>query len=408
MAELLNGNSSTAAHAPLSQEQTIAICTHLKSLIDETSRQIKEARIDIRTSEGHVEVMRGDISVQRSAHEALKSHAGDMSFTLQAIKKDTTHNTTSTKALQEVLGQTTESINKLRSGQETTNTNVHNLREDVLKSSSEIRKIYKEIEELGSRTTTALSARLDRLEIASGNLMEDAEHAKAGIKDNNSRVKKIEDSMKTCLGDLNNAEGVLKKLTTSVSELNMKMDGVKENLELTNAVVMRIHNDHESTKSDASGLKVELRSLTGAHQALKGDHTGSQTSIRSARDDLGNLTASHGETRKDMLKAIDDVKGLRHDQQSNSLALQNLTQHLQRLSMMVSATQDDLRKTNSFVLPNLGAEGSVSPAHLKAALTSSDFKTTKAASQQATPRRKRDTSWHSKNIGAVPDRMSYI
>merc|ERR1712070_722582 len=151
----------------------------------------------------------------------------------------------------------------------------------------------------------------------------------------------------------------------------------------------------------------ELRALTGAHQTLKGDHASTQTSLRSTRDDLGNLTSAHGQTRDNMNKTMDDVQGLQQDQQLTSKAVQNFSKHLQRLHMMASATQDDLRKTNSFVLPNLGAEGTVSPAHLKASLTSSDFKVTKAT-QPPTPRSRRDSSWHSRNIGAVPDRMSYI
>lgn len=408
MAELLNGNSSTSAHAPLSQEQTLALCTHLKSMIDETSRQINELRVGLRSAEGQIDIVRGDGHVQRSAHEALKSDVADMSFTLQALKKETTHNTSQSKALQEVLNQATESIDKLRSGQETTNTNVHNLREDVLKHTSDIRKVWREIEEIQGKTTTTLSARVDRLEVASGTLMEDAEHAKASIKEHNSRVVQLEGSVKTLSGDVNNLGGIAKKITTSVSELTVRLDGVQENLELTNAVVMRIHNDHESTKSDSSGLKEELRSLTGAHQALKGDHASTQTSLRSAQDDLGNLKSSHSQVRDNGVKTNGDVKGLQQDQQNTSKAVQNLTKHLQRLHMMASATQDDLRKTNSFVLPNLGAEGTVSPAHLKAALTSSDFKITKAATQPPTPRTKRDASWHSRNIGAVPDRMSYI
>merc|ERR1712083_781009 len=108
----------------------------------------------------------------------------------------------------------------------------------------------------------------------------------------------------------------------------------------------------------------------------------------------------------ELTKAETAIAALQQDQSRVNGVAQKLNADIQRVGVTVADTKANLQATQAIVLPNLGADELV-PMSSRGTGTTMD--TTSRSFRPATsPRKKKEATWAARNIGAVPDRMSWI
>jgi len=205
-----------------------------------------------------------------------------------------------------------------------------------------------------------------------------------------------------------------------MTHLTVNGDKVKENLELTNGVVMRIHTEHEETRAKAVANAGKNHEVDVAVRKLNDRNRDINQSITMVNQELCKLSASQDTTRDRLGETMETVGTLKNGNMQLQMTMHDLSKSVEGVHNLASTTADHLKMTNSLVLPNLGADAAFAASTTSghgANLTMNNTTSSRGAMAQTcgpsprnknSPRRRKDAAWMNRNIGSVPDRMSWI
>jgi len=416
MAEILNGFSHQKSHAPLSADDTIAVCRHLEGLISQVSKQIQEMKGDSQSMGGGVDSLKKALAVTNHDLHALRDDLTSTNSRQHAMGVKVEQNTESCKQLKVGVVKANEAIELLRDGQKMTNTNVQNVKDELKQKGEDLNNLHQNLDQLTHRTGSA-EQQIQFIEKNIEKMLDDQASSQKGLGSCKETLAQLTAGMrqaKESISDLGSKLGVQGK---QMEKLSVSVDGTRSNLEITNGVVMKLHEGHETTKSNLSSLQDDSSGHALKLQLLFEELSKTSKTAESVHEDLSVAKEAHEQTRKAVGKALGQLQLLQEDHAKSGRSMAAVEKHLEQVHKLANETRQDLDTTNSLALPNLKSEGIVSPRISKswAKSTGSSVSThptqysKKGPPVPSSPRRKRSESlWTSRNIGLVPDRMSWI
>lgn len=106
---------------------------------------------------------------------------------------------------------------------------------------------------------------------------------------------------------------------------------------------------------------------------------------------------------------ISNVHGLKEGFQSSGAALKLVSTKLEQLRIQASVTEENLKVTNSYVLPNLDTGVEVDPKFAANSGTcNASQPSPRRGAKPAARRKEKESAWIVRNIGNTPDRMAWI
>jgi len=422
MVEVLK--AMTQPHAPLSQEQTFKVFQYLEEMNKDTLRQFQDLKQSVELSIGGAGSNKLDLSTVDAKVATLQQENVKTNHRISALQDDVLSNTTSVATLREQAKKAKDNFGQIREGQKVTNSDVHNLREDHRAAKEALRELQLEVSSLQEKKENILQAQLDQAVLATRQCMKD-------VQNNTVLTHQNQDACRNLHKTFEQAQAEVKKMGDAgaghvkrIAELSLKCDGVKENLELTNGVVMRLHTEHEETRSKAINNTNRSNEIDVAIRRSTADHGQTVNSVQAVKEDLAKVMAAQCATRDKLSEATKRVGELGNDTVNLQNEMHELSLNVEKVYNLAASTEDNLKVTNAFVLPNLGAEGVLSPGMISA------FTSTGAKSMNSTrgdisselgsnrgsqysrgkpsPRRRKEAQWFARNIGSVPDRMAWI
>lgn len=405
---------SHAAHAPLSATQTASVARFLHRLIRENRSQIEDLRQMSKECGDDLTSLRNKLQKTNGAVDTLRDNLGKTDQLLTTVRKDTNDNTESCKKLKEQVLNACDGIDSLFEGQKVTGAHMRSVREDLRLQEQQIRVLRYDVEkDLGDQ----VGGLKDRVRVGLMELQQlqvDHGQSKGLIMNNKTHLADHDALLTNARADLDSVTAKAGENATGLAETNKNLANTTRNLELTNSVVTKVFEDLENTMTKAIDLEAGLKSVIQKRNKLHEHHEKLSQDHKITHEHLHRLTAAHGDTRATLEHACSDVRNLQEGFQLQSQAMTDLNGELGRVAKQAAATHEGLKITNSYVLPNLGATEAVAPVHGGACHAAAEslrttFISTAASDARKSPRKKKpDSPWISRNIGLVPDRMSWI
>lgn len=417
--EILTGDSDTKQHAPLSQAQTVAMCKHLHRLHEESCKQIQDLRTLLAGTDSRLDGESKKVAGLEAEMRKVKHELFGTDGLAQRLAREVGKCQAFEKQLQADIEHNAKDTDQLRMGQATTNNNVASVKAELAKRTGELRKVRQDVDLLLEVKSPDWESHISTLQIKVENLKAAHEGTMTGLGVAQKRIKELTDDAKVAAGNVKDLQRRADKSEATAEQETLRLDGAVENLEMTNGVVKTLHKAFENQDVRLDSLHGDVRGLNGNLNHLNEEHKSTATSLKVTREDLSRLGASHESTRKSLNTTIEKVSTLSDKHKHLSSSLSGVTRGLERVDVLANTTQQDLQATNAFVLPNLSAEGAVPhtghPAAVDASVESryggrhnKEAKDWREQGNAPLSARKKKESWHVKNIGLVPDRMSWI
>jgi len=421
MVEVLK--ACTQNHAPLSQAQTVKVFQYLEDMNKDTRREIQDMKRTYESQTSGIGDSKGDMKTLHARVSTAQEELVKANTRMSALRVDVLGNAANVVVLQEQAGKSSQGLGQLLEGQKVTNTNVHNLREEHLIAKEEIRKLQKEVASLKEAKENVVQAKLDRVMLALQHCKEDLEVSKKRSFDNEDGVRDLRQILSEAKVDVGKLGSVSADHDKRMTELSIKGEKVKENLEMTNGVVMRLHTEHEETRMKAVQNLDRNHEIDVALRRIQEDSSHFGNSVHSLHDDFSKMAAAQDTTRDRLTETVDKVNQLNGGTVNLQNTMHEMGKNLEWVHNLASSTEDHLKMTNAMVLPNLGADNAFNPS--STSCSSSGFANAKAmnstrgtdmgssrgstrTSPRKSPRKQKDAAWYARNIGSVPDRMSWI
>jgi chromosome segregation ATPase len=422
MVEILK--AMTQAHAPLSQSQTVKVFQYLEEMNKDTQKQLREFMRSVEKNTSGIGDQVLDMRVLGSRVDTVQQELVKANTRMSALRVDILGNAANVVVLQEQATKGGEDLGQLREGQKVTNTNVHNLREDHLIAKDEIRKLQKEMASLKEAKESVLQAKLDRAELSLRQVKEEQELVKMRTYNNEDTCRSFRQALSVAQANIEKLENVSSNGVKRLAELTIKADATKENLEMTNGVVMKLHEEHEETRTKAFQNFNNASGNEIAVERLRDDHNRFANNLQVVNAELSKLAAGQDTTRDKLNETLIRIGGLSGGNINMQNAIHELGKNLEVVHNLAQHTEDHLKMTNAFVLPNLGAEGAFSPSTVSNSATTLVASATQSSRRSeihgsrgslgtsprkhGSPRKRKEALWLSRNVGAVPDRMAWI
>mmetsp|Transcript_61742 Transcript_61742/g.133773 ORF Transcript_61742/g.133773 Transcript_61742/m.133773 type:complete len:407 (+) Transcript_61742:76-1296(+) len=406
MSQILQDLENTTSHAPLSAAQTIAVCVFLHRLQEDAQRQLKDLRSELRQNTTAVCEVRNKLLRVQSVSESQEQQLTKVRTVLDSLSERASLNSEKCDRLMADSTKATEEIDHLRDGFKVTNTNVQSLKESLGFSKQLVEQIRVKLEREVSSTLQALDSTTKATILHLSRLREDQDVSKTYIEGHSAQLRELTSGAGKAVERLDGIDESLRESTKGLGEATHKLRGTVENLELTNGVVMKMHEDLEATKAEAISLREVQRRAGLDMSRAQEDHGQTARMLGVAREELCRLTASHGTATAELNRTVDQVKVLTDGHALARRDMQVLTGHLEGVRMVAEGTHENLKITNAFVLPNLDASTEVPCSVFHAGSPRSV--PVPPRKNRREPGQRRETTWHRRNVGIVPDRMAMI
>jgi len=195
---------STQSHAPLSSAQCIKAFQELEDKNRITLRKLTDFQHECEMKLGAGD-NKDQIATMCAQISSLQEELVKTNTRLSAQRVDVVGNAANIVVLQEQAGKNTEGLNQMKEGQKVTNTNVHNLREEHLLATNQLRNLQKEVAGLKEAKENVLQLKLDQAVLAMQQCKQDVETTKL-------HSFKNEDSIRDLKNTLTEAQAEIAKL----------------------------------------------------------------------------------------------------------------------------------------------------------------------------------------------------
>eukprot|EP00927_Polykrikos_kofoidii_P057626 TRINITY_DN51780_c0_g1_i1.p1 TRINITY_DN51780_c0_g1~~TRINITY_DN51780_c0_g1_i1.p1 ORF type:complete len:441 (-),score=101.14 TRINITY_DN51780_c0_g1_i1:60-1271(-) len=402
MADFLHSlESQHVSHAPLSHAQNIQLVKWLHGLNQQAMKQLADLRSTVGDSCESINGLKEGLGLANANMESLKNLVGEKSTLLDKVKNQVHLNTELGARLQDSADEAAQGINDLISGLKVTNTNAQSLKEDHGLLSANFQKLRREIDrevkvnlkDLNDLMGVA-SHRLDSLTHAS-------DQHKRALLDHKNGLLRLDEGASLAAERTSRLEDTVARLHTDLATLVGRHEGVKDNLEMTNAVVMKIHEELEAARADAAALKEDHLALGSRHDTLRQDFTKASKAAAKLTESHEKLLASHGQARKDLDENMKTVVALQEGYVQTHEVIKALSGQVDRISIQLASTQENLQVTNALVLPNVAKGDQVSPQF------GGNIGVGGGTPAGKLLRRRKEANWVTRNIGIVPNRTAW-
>eukprot|EP00928_Gymnodinium_smaydae_P088565 TRINITY_DN72635_c0_g1_i1.p1 TRINITY_DN72635_c0_g1~~TRINITY_DN72635_c0_g1_i1.p1 ORF type:complete len:478 (-),score=106.92 TRINITY_DN72635_c0_g1_i1:122-1414(-) len=414
------GGEEGGAAKNLSQAQVTQLCAHFDSTLKDVLRQIQALDESLHNHGRLVETTRHDIANANAFSKVLEQDIGISKALLADLKVETRRTAEWAGHLQESCNVAHDGLAQLRTGLQLTNTNVQNVRDSFEFDHKEVQRVSREVDLTFRTDVAAVRESVQLLGVRVDRLTEDTKLHKAKIGEHSEGLQRTKQHASGIGEAMRRLDSRYAEQTEELNLLNEKLGAAQGSLEMTNGVVMKLFDDVAGVRSVHAELKDGVRSQGVQLDGLKQDVSKQGRDIFNHTERLTLMDATDGHLTHELGKANEAINNLRDGECRIGSELSALNRRLEELNAFATSTQEGLQAANALILPILGpgdgsAKSPSSPQPPSARSTPRGPPTgspLKGGGMSGGPGSRRrpnsESAWHVRNIGLVPDRMSWM
>mmetsp|Transcript_15470 Transcript_15470/g.48075 ORF Transcript_15470/g.48075 Transcript_15470/m.48075 type:complete len:410 (-) Transcript_15470:63-1292(-) len=409
MATILHSIGETKPHAPLSSGQTVAVFQQLHGEILKLMQKMDAQHKELEQKGNGLTKLMGDISITNSGLQDLREDFKVLGERMNVLEREAGDGNSTSEKMKAGMKAAREEIKLLREGQVKTNSNADTLRSDLKLKTDEIKSLRADIDEVLKAAVLNLQEKTNALKQDLRALTGDHEKTKKETSLQKSRLQSLGEEVKAVRSSVQTLDSTVSEQGTTLVDTRNEMQATKTNLEITNAVIYKMNETREASMTDSTDLKEGVKQANDRIDSLLADHAIVARDLAKARQEVANAQTFAFEARQEMAKTSDQISALRQGHEKTHQHVGKLTNDLAKVKNLADSTKQHLDVTNSMVLPNLGSGDMSSPGFQSGVEgTRSLGGTAGFTTGHKSARGRRETAWVARNIGLVPDRMSWI
>eukprot|EP00927_Polykrikos_kofoidii_P050313 TRINITY_DN4421_c0_g3_i1.p1 TRINITY_DN4421_c0_g3~~TRINITY_DN4421_c0_g3_i1.p1 ORF type:complete len:406 (-),score=77.01 TRINITY_DN4421_c0_g3_i1:366-1583(-) len=356
MADVLEGNIGHLTHAPLSQQQTVAMGRHLQEQIRFLQQRFDQLGNDLQDTNNAVSGLKNEKDNQGNQVQQLQDSLASTKSLVDSTRKELGRTNAHVQKLHSGLESANDNVASLRDAHKVMNTQMEKLKEDLFQTNHVAKDCQEAIEKRLDLECAQLRDELSKTNLSLTHLRADHENVKAGFHEDREALRDANSRSKGIANDLAATNTVVGILEQRLADTVNGLKTTRQNLEDLNTVTLKLNEDHENTKGTAAEVLGGLKKI-GAHvkQVHEGlDRTANGLLVTQGR--LEETTNNVDVIRNDLSDTKGKANALRegHEMSKNQLLL--LRGELAEVGATTMAVKAGLKETSSILLPNINMD----------------------------------------------------
>jgi len=360
MADILDGSSEHHHFAPLSTEQTRAICKHLQQLVEDLQQKVQDLERDKTKSDGYAENIRKDLEGAQARNDELRNNLAKTQMDVDTCKKDISQNKVNAQKLRSDLEQANFNISDVRDNQAKTDLMAQGTANGLAQTDNNVRQLQSLLQSRVQPDIERLREDQTKTEYETKQLKEMIRKTNADMKDLLENLRSTQSMARGIGENLAKTDANLDKLGNRESDLEKKLHETQKNLDGTRTGLMKLQDNQVRTAATVADLQHGMQLLGDEgkrHSDLLGHHG---RHLDTKEDQLDRACGDLDSTRDDLKRLEAAVQKMRSDQTLMAEKNRQMALQLEQTDQIARETKKGLGQTNSVVLPNLAMDPHVS------------------------------------------------
>lgn len=353
MADLLRGESAHLTYAPPSLEQTRQMCAHLQEQIDMIMGKCGtfEEHFEAHTTELHN--VRETLSAQDACDQAIRKRCSELGETLDLTRTELGITGTQVAKLQADMGQAQENLSVSRDMHKLAQVSLEKMGQDLQRTTSMAQTIRNALEREVLLDIRKMQHCLSQHSVDISQLHKDREEHKSMLQAQKDGLRETLAHSEGVSTDLSKTQAHATLTDQRLKEVGRALRETRQALMDTSKAGVRIQEDHDGTKVKVSDMQQGCVGLTHACQDLRGGLDKAMAEIQALKARANSLDATTDACRQDLEAAKSVVRTLSNEKAKADTNHNNMAATLNQAHQQIAELKQDLRHTNSLVLPNL-------------------------------------------------------
>jgi len=356
MADILEGTSNHMHFAPLSTEQTRAVCKHLQAQLDDLHLKFQSLEKEKDLANGFYNGLMKDVDQDRGRVNDLNNALAATQLELDGAKKDIHQARINAQKMQSSLNNTNNNLGQLRDGHIKTEQLVHGTADGLERTNMTLKqvrdmvegRVQPDVEKLREDMRKA-DYDLDTLKITCDQIKADAKAQLENLRGTHAMARGVADN-------LAKTDSSLDKLVQKTNDLNRNLVGTQKNLDGTRNGLMKLQTNQVRTASAVGDVQGGLKKLNDETRSHKEHLRNASLNLGSKHDQLHAAVGDVASTKEALARLEAMVAKLKSSLQVLGAKNEQLASQLEQTDIIARGVKMGLDQTNAVVLPNLALD----------------------------------------------------
>jgi len=363
MADILEGTSDHLHFAPLSSDQTRAICRHLQAQLDDVLSKCrnldKEKDVGNRLHSNLV----NDFNQDRARVDDLQTALEAMQLELDSAKKELKQLRANAQRLRSDLESTNKHLGDVRDDHRNTEQLAQGTADGLERTSKTLKLVRDLVEGKVQPDVEKLREELRRLEHDAGELRSICDQIKASAKDQRDELRATEAMAQGIADNLAKTDSSMDQLAQETKDLKNKLAGTQKTLDGTRNGLLRLQDNQVRTASAVGDLQSGLKRVNEGARSQKENMDTAERNLDLNQDRLQNAVGDLGCLKDTVARLELTIASLKSSLELMTAKNEQMQSQLERTDSIARGAKKGLDQTNSVVLPNLALDAHVASSH---------------------------------------------
>mmetsp|Transcript_58920 Transcript_58920/g.164634 ORF Transcript_58920/g.164634 Transcript_58920/m.164634 type:complete len:387 (+) Transcript_58920:77-1237(+) len=355
MAEILSGCSGHSSYAPLSQAQTVAVCSHLQEQISALQMRCTSFQEALDRNMSLFEEERMHVRLELQSVATLRESNAHCKSIIANLQNDVGSLKEVQRSHVQMHQRTGVDIAGLREAQRTSST----AHQQLLKEHGQTAAAVALLQDRFHQTAAEVDAHRDELSSVGQQLHKrghDAEVMKGNMKMMREELRKLDSVAQHNRAVLAKTMEDMQHLETRVADLTQSLLQVRRNADDHSKELGNLQETVRSVKTLADEGMAGVRGLTAQQKRAQESQDRLAVSLQGTQSQLNGAKGVLENVRNGLEQTKITATGLVEGHAALSTKLQTVSGKLEETQNVLRETKRGLKQTNSLVLPNLSLD----------------------------------------------------
>jgi len=363
MADILEGVSDHMHFAPLSTEQTRAICKHLQVQLDDLASKFQGLEKEKDLANGLHGNLTQDVAQDRARVNDLKGALDATQLELDGAKKEIQQARANAQRLRSDLENTNNNLSQLREGHHKTDQLALGTADGLERTNKTLKQVRDLVEGKVMPDVDKLREELRKTEYDTNALKATCEQLKADAKTQLDSLRGTHAMARSIADNLAKTDSSVDQLAQKTNDLGKGLVTTQKTLDGTRNGLLKLQDNQVRTASAVGDLQGGLKRLNDDTRVHKDHLNNTATNLGTSQDELQQAVGDLGNAKDALARMEAMIVRLKSNLEHLAGKSDQMAAQLEQTDLIARGAKKGLDQTNAVVLPNLAMDPHVASSH---------------------------------------------
>jgi len=363
MADILEGSSDHMHFAPLSTEQTRAICKHLQAQMDELLSKIHGLDQEKDVTNGLHNNLMNNVNQDRDRVNHLQSALDATQLELDGAKKELKQLRVNAQRLQSDLEDTKNNLGQLRDDHRKTEQLVQGTADGLERTNKTWKQVRDMVEGTVLPDVEKLREALGKVEFEVNTLKTICDQIKADAKLQRDDLRATDAMARGVADNLAKTDSSMEQLAQDAKDLKKNLASTQKTLDGTRNGLLKLQDNQVRLGSAVGDLQGGVKKLNEDARSQKDNMQTAEKNLGLNQDQLQGTVVDLGALKDALARHEATIGKLKSSLEVLTAKNESMETQLEQTDSIARGAKKGLDQTNSVVLPNLALDPHVTNSH---------------------------------------------